>query len=352
VTLIAMTGFESGDLNEHTISAGGSYQPTLTVENTAPRTGDYHLRVNKTSGTANNSYQGIRFSFTATQELYLSCGIRVVTGCSAGSFFISLGCDASRHLCFTQWYSGSGSTVNLDCRHYRSYDASTGSAFAATIDTWYRLSAYLKIADAPDGIARWWIDGTLVSDFSGDTRNAGTADLTYAFFGGGVDGAVHTSYQQYLDDIVLCTPAGTVNNGVPGNVKIYRLSPNAVGNYTQLTPSAGSNYDCVDEIPPVDADYVHSSTLGQKDTYGLSNMPVSIGAVRAIQTIHRGLETPADGNKLARLLRLRSNDYQGSDVAQIASFAYFKEILESNPLTATQWAIGALNELEAGEVVR
>ena len=86
---------------------------------------------------------------------------------------------------------------------------------------------------------------------------------------------------------------------------------NGAGAHTALTPSAGSNYQCVDEVPPSDADYVSTtvskdSDANQYDLYTLSNtaLPAS-GVVSAACLFVRSQIT--DG--IASLVPLvRSND--------------------------------------------
>ncbi len=351
MSLIGMTGFESGDINTHSIVSWGTVPPTLTVEALNPRTGAYVLRVNKAAGAAGGSGRVIEYAIASTAEIYLSFGVRFVTWpTSTLVLFATLDCPTTKHLSFVigNW----GGLGSIRVSRYRTYDAALGATFdSAALDTWYRFSGYFKIADA-GGRSQWWIDGNPVADFTGDTRNAGTAEITKVRFGGGVDGIVSTPYQTLIDDIVICTPAGSVNNGVPGNVRIYGISPTAAGSYSQLTPTVGQNYDCVNEIPPSDADYVYGAVQNGKDSYTLADLVGVTGAIRGIQHMMRAQESAADGNAVARLLRLAGNDYQGVDRTIGASWAYFTEILETNPLLADQWAIGAINALEAGQVVR
>jgi hypothetical protein len=352
MTLIALTGFESGDLNEHTIDAYGSYQPTLSVSTVSPRTGSYCLEVNKNWGSAGDSGKAIRIDIPSTQEIYVGFGLNLLAlPDSTLHWVFKAECPTTRHVCmaFGAWGGPNG---QLGIRRYLSYSPELGSVYNyVTLNEWHRVGIYLKIADS-GGRAQWFLDGIERANFTGDVRNAGTEEITKIFFGGGVDGTVSTRYRALFDDIVICTPTGSMNNDIPGNIKIYGLTSSGAGHYSQLTPSAGANYECVNEIPASDADYVSSAIVGQKDTYTLADLPVSTGAIKAVKWQARAQMSNADAGNIARLLRLKDNDYQGSDVVLGSSWAYFKEILETNPLTADQWAIGALNALEDGEVVR
>src|SRR6185437_13665423 len=68
-----------------------------------------------------------------------------------------------------------------------------------------------------------------------------------------------------------------------GDLRVECVMPNGPGAHTQFTPSAGANWQNVDEVPP-DDDTTHndSSTAGQLDTFvhaALAGIPSSIAAV-------------------------------------------------------------------------
>ena len=75
-----------------------------------------------------------------------------------------------------------------------------------------------------------------------------------------------------FDDLYVCDSAGSTNNGFLGDCRIDTIYPSGAGNYTQFTPSTGSNYTCVDETAPNTTDYVDGATVGDRDSYALGNL--------------------------------------------------------------------------------
>jgi hypothetical protein len=93
----------------------------------------------------------------------------------------------------------------------------------------------------------------------------------------GVSGTL-TSGDIYFDDLAVNNDSGSFQNSWPGAGSITVLRPNAAGDNTTWTPSAGSNYAAVDEVTPDDAStYVGSNSAGQIDDYDIDNPGGTVG---------------------------------------------------------------------------
>lgn len=101
----------------------------------------------------------------------------------------------------------------------------------------------------------------------------------------GIDTAVgsylHTSWRLWsldsgsvkFDDVYFLDGSGSKNNALLGPKQVKTIFPNAVGDDSGWTSTAGSNYECVDENPVDDAvSYVSSNVSGQFDLYNYEDI--------------------------------------------------------------------------------
>lgn len=139
----------------------------------------------------------------------------------------------------------------------------------------------------------------------------------------------------------------------PGLTMFSPMVPSAAGNSAQWSPSSGSNWDCVEEVPGSLAQYVSEDTDGQIDLYTMTNpsFPAEPAAIKGLQVmaLTRKVGSPSAANvKLS--LRTNSTNYDsaaktpGTDAAQKHVAGYWA----TNPNTSTAWSTDDLNSLEAG----
>ena len=225
------------------------------------------------------------------------------------------------------------------------------------LNSWSCIEIHALIDNAV-GIVQVRLDGVQVIDFFGDTQ-VGANTVIYAVRWAAPRTSVppgrYVCYG-YYDDLAINSIHGPRNNSWLGLGGIIGLVPTGVGNYTQLTPSAGANWAAVNEIPPTDdAAYVESAVIDQKDTYTMQDLiitPGQVADIAAVQWLCRAYNTVAQGGDFARLLRLYGVDHQGDDVGYDRSYDYHPEVLETSPDTGQEWTEDKINALEAGVVVR
>jgi len=260
---IFMTGFEDGGFGGFTVIAGSP-----VVNTTKPRTGTYALSF--TDGARCRAELP-----SALSEFYLRFGL-AWTSSDRGFFMYFAGADTNPILLF----SALGNTLRV---LRGNHDAPT-IALGGTIPsgTMACVEMYVKLNNTTGRLVAK-IDGAQVIDFTGDTQASDTFN-TAAFL---YTGYYHYGAAGYLDDIAINDTTGSVNNSWIGGGGIRLMPVNGAGVHTALTPSVGSNYQCVDEVPPNDADYVSTtiskdSDADQYDLYTLSNaaLPAS-GTVSA-----------------------------------------------------------------------
>lgn len=185
----------------------------------------------------------------------------------------------------------------------------------------------------------------------GDTRNGGVDPeidrIGLRNLGGGAS-------NPRVDDVQINNTAGLVNNSLPGDVRIYVLFPSGAGDVTDLTPTgSANNWENVDENPPSIADYNGSATVGDIDTYGMQDLPVAVGVIKAVEVATFAFKSDAGAKQGRRIIRRAATDDPGPDLALSTSPIGFIEVMNEDPHGGPgAWTIAALNATQAGFEVR
>jgi hypothetical protein len=202
----------------------------------------------------------------------------------------------------------------------------------------YLIEIYYKVADTG---GRWTVkvDGVQVIDYTGDTQASGNASTDRVGFG--YDGVLTCS--GYFDNIVLDSAAWI------GKTYVQKIVPTGAGSSTQWTPSAGSNYQTVDEVPASDSDFNEVNAAAQLDTFAAGNLVGSIGAVLCVQlqarAFYEGAPTPT---KLKLAVRSGTTNYYGSDETLTTVAKAWMKLWETDPDTAAAWTESGVNAAEIG----
>lgn len=139
----------------------------------------------------------------------------------------------------------------------------------------------------------------------------------------------------------------------PGLSYTTSMNPSAAGNSAQWSPSSGSNWDCVEEIPASLSNYIKEDTADQLDLYTMADpaFTPALGTVKnlSVCALNKMSGAPA-ANKVKLALRTNSTDYTsaaktpGTDTVPTRS----QEIWSTNPNTSAAWTESDLDSLEAG----
>ena len=168
---------------------------------------------------------------------------------------------------------------------------------------------------------------------SQDTRNSGTGVITNVIMGGsGASGP--TPYYGYgdFDDFYLIDTTGGTNNTFLGDVRVQAIYPTGAGNYTQWTPSTGSNYQNVDDNPANDdTDYNSSSTANQKDSFAFGDVTPTSGTVYGVQVNLVTRKDDGGTRSIRSLNRLSGTDANATAQTIGSSYANYAFIHETKP---------------------
>jgi hypothetical protein len=201
----------------------------------------------------------------------------------------------------------------------------------------YLIEAYYKPLNS-GGVFTTKIDGVQDINYSGDTTN-GLEDIKSVSFG--YDGVLEAASCK-IDDIVI-DDANWI-----GNTKLGIIVPDGTGTTNNWTASTGNAWDCLNEKPPSDTDYVYSNTTNQIATYAMTTI-ANMNTVKAVQlqgrAAYEGSPTPT---KIQLGVRASGADYFATDISPGVGFAMNSKILELNPADSAAWEQADIDALEVG----
>ncbi len=138
--------------------------------------------------------------------------------------------------------------------------------------------------------------------------------------------SLHEDQIWFFDDFYRGNDQGSVNNNFLGDIRIDVINPNGAGNYTDLTPSAGANYECVDETLLDSSDYVEGANVAEKDSYSYESVPTDIddADIKAVIIRNHAQKTAESNNiKIDGLIRTGSTDYNSAAAQNLSDGAFF-----------------------------
>ena len=235
------------------------------------------------------------------------------------------------------WVSGNSFQV-VD-----SAGTSIGSAFDVSEDEWHWIAVEVDAVGA--GTISVSLDGnpklTAVSgDFAGSSA---TGDLYHLC----VDyGKGATSY----DDIIMGDGAGSVNNGLPNEVRIETLIPTSDDSLTGFT---STTYDKVDDFDLSDDDTTYSTAGTAADQYTLAHGSVGFTPddIMACQLITKARKDDAGEIVLRPRIDSGGTYYNADDFYLAIDYTTQAFIWETDPDTAVAWTEAAANAVKPSGII-
>ena len=320
------------------------------------------LAVSDTRSRFVSGKAGVLFSFNS-MDYYVTSGQKdttFVVGFAlyvAGSNIVSptLGFytdnGANRQFFFTLDY-----TSTRSIRAFNQSSTSTVVMQTATnvlqFNAWqyFEFKVYLNNS-AASGYAEARIDG--ITQMSGNlkTNNNATVLLWDRINIGTPISTSNINTSPALDDFYLLNTSGQYNSDFLGDVHIDIYYPVASGSYTQWTPSAGSNWQTVDEIPADTSDYNYTSTSGAIDTFTFSSLPEYTSRIYAVELIQNAGKTGSQLRTLAPIIVYSGVTATGIFKAQPQnSFVYQSQIFDYNPVAASGWTASGVMQSQFGYI--
>ena len=214
------------------------------------------------------------------------------------------------------------------------------------LDTIYLIELHVNISDT--GIIEVKIEGLPDASFTGDTKPGSETNVDALQF-------IGTGYIQLIDDLALNDTTGGVDDSWCGDGKIILQTPNGAGDNTGLTPSAGSNYECVDEFPnDGDTTYVGDTVVDDYDLYNLTPCGLVDVDILRVWAEARARDVNAAGGVCKLGLKTEATEYwSAGDLSLLTSYSPIPGTRHTvNPNTAIAWTTAQLDALQAGFKVR
>jgi hypothetical protein len=186
-------------------------------------------------------------------------------------------------------------------------------------------------------------ESSVLSDSGVDTQNTANATANQVRFTG------YNSYAWDLDDVYICDGTGSApQNDFLGDSKVLAYIGNAAGDSTQFTPSAGSNYENVDDTDPDDdTTYNSSSTVSHLDLYNIPAATIT-GTIFGIQVSNYMRKDDAGARVVKNAIKAGTTTSYGSNESLTDTYTYYHTIWENNPDDASPFEDADIDALQLG----
>ena len=173
-----------------------------------------------------------------------------------------------------------------------------------------------------------------------DTRQGLTGLIDILKFFGGNSSHAH--------DFYICD-TNSPNGDFLGDVRVDYLAPNAAGNYSQWTPSAGSNFQNVDDADPDDdTTYNETDVANEKDSYqhaALASLVVE--DIKGLVMHCLVKKSDAGSRTLRHGIRSNTTESVSGFVALATGYEYRQKTYDTDPHTAAAWTKANVDAVES-----
>jgi len=219
-------------------------------------------------------------------------------------------------------------------------ESSATGIFSAQI--WYWVEIKVTI-DNSSGTYEVRVNGTdVVSGSSVDTQSQTSAGVTQVRISG-------TATDSYYDDLYIADDSGSFD--FLGDSRVDLILPTGAGATTAWTPSAGSNYENVDDATDIDDDSTYNSEadVNGVDTYAFGNLTaLTTPTIHAVAVNVCSRNDDADTHKHKAIARPASTDRESAEFTNTSSYKIYQAIWALNPEDSAAWEEADVNGAEFG----
>lgn len=214
----------------------------------------------------------------------------------------------------------------------------TGTSGAVSGWHYYELKIF---ANGASGTCELHCDGIL--DIASTTGNFGSTAI------GALGLFISSVASIRVDDIYALDTSGSTNNDFLGDYRIQLMQPTGAGSHTEFTPSAGANWQNVDDVLDPDDDTTYnrdSTTPGDRDTFVTAGIDAS-ALPAAVQLNLYARKDATAARQLAGVVRQGGVDFDGTTQTLGSGYAYTSQLYDTDP-TAAVWTAANVNADEFG----
>jgi len=229
---------------------------------------------------------------------------------------------------------------------------------------WNYIEWGFSIATGATGIVVVRVnEQTVLSLTSQTTATAATIDIVEHGQSVATGASVFQYIEGYIDDYYLLPGSGAASAGdfttaMWGDVRMGFIVPEGAGNETDFTPSAGANWECVDDIlANQDTNYVQSGTAGHQDDYTFQDITPTPTSIKAVQLSIQEKAIQATG-RVSRQRWLIGSDalpstlveYETDDYGVPTSYQFHRVVRQNNPNPdgSTAWTKAIIDAAQWG----
>lgn len=189
------------------------------------------------------------------------------------------------------------------------------------------------------------VDGVTFITYSGDTQQTANAfgeSIRFGYYSNA--SVIRDFYHVYIMD-----GTGSDHNDMVGPLKSTTCRPTGAGNYTQFTPSTGSNWQNVDDsTQDGDSTYNADGTVNDIDSFVINDSPTGATSIIGVSKFLWARRDDATTRKIAAMFRISGTDYVGVDQTMALSYAGYRDQFGNSPATSSAWGISEFNNAESG----
>lgn len=150
------------------------------------------------------------------------------------------------------------------------------------------------------------------------------------------------------DDLYIIKKDGSGSTDFLGDVRVKTLFPTANGTTTQLTPSAGTNYENVDDATAETTNYNSSTVAGNKDLYTTGDLTVTGGTVYGLQVVSWAAKDNTGTRSVSNVVKSSTTTDVKTAQAVSTSYDFYSDLLALNPDGSVAWTESTVNAAEIG----
>jgi len=210
------------------------------------------------------------------------------------------------------------------------------------LNTWHYIEIKCRI-HGTSGVFILRIDDKEAFNYSGETFYSGT-EVTCVL---GIKGRKSSDVDYtWWDDMYVLTDSGEAPTDFLGDCMVDTIYPSASGEYTEMAPSSGENWECVNETILDDTDYV-TGGLGEKENYDYQDVSGE-STIHGIQLID--VHAISEGSIIYKkpLLSIYGNDYSGEEVPAAGVKNINATQFGLDPESGEAWTSDKINKYEFG----
>jgi hypothetical protein len=206
-----------------------------------------------------------------------------------------------------------------------------------TYAVWSYIETYIKIDDSAGAVIVKVDGGEVINETGLDTSRYSGQEIQRICLA-----ANNNQKTMRFDDLYVN------DSEFMGEIKVVTKLPNANGTYGDFAPSAGTNYEMVDEVTPDDdATYNQGNALGDKDSFTIPTSGID-GEIVGVQLSNYARKTGTKITGIKNLVRVGGNDYLGDEEFLGTEYNYRTTLHEVNPDTSNPWNKGSIEAAEFG----